>query len=110
MEPESVETTMYYGEKLNSISHLIGAALALIGLGALLAVSYLRNLLSGLLNFFDKGSNIIFIIEVDDRNTNATVSAATNNICISYSLQAVFDFGCGVPKSNNVGRSGSVFD
>jgi len=40
MEPESVETTMYYGEKLNSISHLIGAALALIGLGALLTVSY----------------------------------------------------------------------
>ena len=30
---------MYYGEKLNSISHLAGAALALIGLGALLTVS-----------------------------------------------------------------------
>ena len=30
---------MYYGEKLNSISHLVGAVLALIGLGALLAVS-----------------------------------------------------------------------
>jgi len=30
---------MYYGEKLNSISHLVGAALALIGLGALLTVS-----------------------------------------------------------------------
>jgi hemolysin III len=30
---------MYYGEKLNSISHLVGAALALVGLGALLAVS-----------------------------------------------------------------------
>ncbi len=29
---------MYYGEKLNSISHLVGAAAALIGLGALLAV------------------------------------------------------------------------
>ena len=29
---------MYYGEKLNSISHLVGAALALIGLGALLTV------------------------------------------------------------------------
>jgi hemolysin III len=29
---------MYYGEKLNSISHLVGAALALVGLGALLAV------------------------------------------------------------------------
>jgi len=30
---------MYYGEKLNSISHLVGAALALIALGALLTVS-----------------------------------------------------------------------
>ncbi len=30
---------MYYGERLNSISHLVGAVLALMGLGALLAVS-----------------------------------------------------------------------
>ena len=30
---------MYYGEKLNSISHLVGAVLALMGLGALLTVS-----------------------------------------------------------------------
>lgn len=30
---------MYYGEKLNSISHLVGAAFALVGLGALLTVS-----------------------------------------------------------------------
>ncbi len=30
---------MYYGEKFNSITHLVGAALALIALGALLAVS-----------------------------------------------------------------------
>jgi len=30
---------MYYGERLNSISHLVGAALALVGLGALLTVS-----------------------------------------------------------------------
>lgn len=30
---------MYYGEKLNSISHLVGAALALVGLGSLLTVS-----------------------------------------------------------------------
>jgi hemolysin III len=29
---------MYYGEKLNSISHLVGAAVALMGLGALLTV------------------------------------------------------------------------
>jgi hemolysin III len=30
---------MYYGERLNSISHLVGAAFALVGLGALLTVS-----------------------------------------------------------------------
>jgi hemolysin III len=30
---------MYYGERFNSISHLIGAVLALMGFGALLAVS-----------------------------------------------------------------------
>jgi hemolysin III len=30
---------MYYGERLNSITHLVGAVLALVGLGALLAVS-----------------------------------------------------------------------
>ena len=30
---------MYYGEKLNSISHLVGGVFALIGLGALLTVS-----------------------------------------------------------------------
>ena len=30
---------MYYGEKLNSISHLVGAILALVGLGALLTIA-----------------------------------------------------------------------
>ncbi len=30
---------MYYGEKLNSITHLVGAVLALIGLGSLLTIS-----------------------------------------------------------------------
>ena len=30
---------MYYGERLNSISHLVGAVFALIAFGALLAVS-----------------------------------------------------------------------
>lgn len=30
---------MYYGEKFNSISHLVGAVLALVGFGALLTVS-----------------------------------------------------------------------
>ena len=31
---------MYYGEKLNSISHLLGTMFALMGLGALIAVGY----------------------------------------------------------------------
>lgn len=31
---------MYYGEKLNSISHLVGAVLALVGLGALLTTGF----------------------------------------------------------------------
>ncbi len=30
---------MYYGEKLNSITHLVGAVLALIGFGVLLTLS-----------------------------------------------------------------------
>ncbi len=33
---------MYHGEKLNSITHLLGSALALMGLGALLTVSIQR--------------------------------------------------------------------
>jgi len=33
---------MYYGEELNSITYLVGATLALVGLGALLAVSILH--------------------------------------------------------------------
>ena len=31
-------TRIYYGERLNSISHLVGAVLALVGLGALLTI------------------------------------------------------------------------
>jgi len=31
---------MYYGEKLNSITHLVGAILALIGFGALLTIAF----------------------------------------------------------------------
>lgn len=34
-----VYTDMYYGERFNSISHLVGAVLAVAGLGALLTVS-----------------------------------------------------------------------
>ena len=34
---------MYYGEKLNSITHLIGAALALVGFGVLLTIGIQEN-------------------------------------------------------------------
>ncbi|MBE9537657.1 MAG: hemolysin III family protein [Proteobacteria bacterium] len=34
---------MYHGEKLNSISHLVGAVLALVGLGALLTIGVQSN-------------------------------------------------------------------
>lgn len=33
-----LSTIIYYGERLNSISHLLGAVLALVGLGALLTI------------------------------------------------------------------------
>ena len=31
---------MYYGEKLNSITHLVGAILALVGFGVLLTIAF----------------------------------------------------------------------
>ena len=34
---------MYYGEKLNSITHLVGIALSLVGMGALLTVGFQSN-------------------------------------------------------------------
>ncbi len=34
---------MYYGEKLNSVSHLVGAALALVGIWAQLKISIQKN-------------------------------------------------------------------
>ena len=36
-------STMYHGETLHSISHLAGAVMALMGLGALLAVVFLHH-------------------------------------------------------------------
>ena len=38
-KPQGYKRIMYYGERLNSISHLVGAVFALIAFGALLAVS-----------------------------------------------------------------------
>lgn len=34
---------MYHGEKFNSITHLVGATLALVGLGALLTIAIQQN-------------------------------------------------------------------
>ena len=34
---------MYYGEKLNSITHLVGIALSLVGMGALLTIGFQSN-------------------------------------------------------------------
>ncbi len=42
---------MYYGEKFNSITHLIGAVLALVGLGALLTISIQQKDLLLILSF-----------------------------------------------------------
>lgn len=52
---------MYYSEKFNSITHLIGAVLALVGLGALIAVGLLQNnplLLTGFLIF---GASLVLL-------------------------------------------------
>lgn len=52
---------MYHGEKLNSISHLIGAALALIGLGALLSVGIASNNGSVLFSFTVFGLTLVLL-------------------------------------------------
>ena len=52
---------MYYGEKLNSISHLVGAALALIGLGALLTVSIQTRDLWAIVSFSVFGISMVLL-------------------------------------------------
>lgn len=52
---------MYYGEKLNSISHLVGAALALVGLGALLTVSIQSGDLWRLISFSLFGFTLVLL-------------------------------------------------
>lgn len=52
---------MYYGEKLNSITHLIGAVLALIGFGVLLTISYQQNDLLLTLSFIVFGLTLIML-------------------------------------------------
>ena len=52
---------MYYGEKLNSISHLVGAALALIGLGALLTIGFQTADLLTLISFTIFGTTMVLL-------------------------------------------------
>lgn len=52
---------MYYGEKFNSISHLIGAVLALIGFGALLAVSIQTNDWTTIVSFAVFGLTMVML-------------------------------------------------
>lgn len=52
---------MYYGEKLNSISHLVGAALALIGFGALLTISIQAGDLSMIISFSVFGLTLVLL-------------------------------------------------
>lgn len=52
---------MYYGEKLNSISHLVGAALALIGFGALLTISIQARDLLLIISFVIFGVTLILL-------------------------------------------------
>ncbi|WP_101758510.1 hemolysin III family protein [Oceanicoccus sp. KOV_DT_Chl] len=42
---------MYHGEKFNSISHLVGAVLAVMGFGALLTVSIQQNTFASIVSF-----------------------------------------------------------
>lgn len=52
---------MYYGERLNSISHLVGAVFALIGLGALLTVSIQTGELVTIISFAVFGLTMVLL-------------------------------------------------
>ena len=52
---------MYYGEKLNSITHLVGAVLALMGFGALLAVSIQLRDLATIVSFSIFGLTLVLL-------------------------------------------------
>ena len=55
---------IYYGERLNSISHLIGSILALIGLGALLTIGIQSGNLTLLLSFSIYGVSLVLLFTV----------------------------------------------
>ena len=52
---------MYYGEKFNSISHLVGAVLALVGFGALLTVSIQQANWPSILSFTVFGLTLVVL-------------------------------------------------
>ena len=52
---------MYYGEKLNSITHLVGAVLALMGFGALLTVSIQQQNPKMILSFTVFGLTLVLL-------------------------------------------------
>ncbi|WP_372880125.1 hemolysin III family protein [Psychromonas sp.] len=52
---------MYYGEKLNSITHLVGTVLALIGFGALLTISIQADNWRIMLSFTVFGATLILL-------------------------------------------------
>ncbi len=52
---------MYYGEKLNSITHLVGAVLALIGFGVLLTISFQSQKLLLIISFTIFGLTLILL-------------------------------------------------
>ena len=52
---------MYYGEKLNSITHLIGAILALIGFGALLTIAFQEYNWRIIVSFIVFGTTLIML-------------------------------------------------
>jgi hemolysin III len=56
-----ISMLMYYGEKFNSISHLVGAALALVGLGALLAVSIPTRDIATICSFSIFGATLVML-------------------------------------------------
>ncbi|UTW02961.1 hemolysin III family protein [Amphritea atlantica] len=55
---------MYYGEKLNSISHLIGTVLALVGFGALLAISIEHDSVPMTISFIIFGLTLVLLYSV----------------------------------------------
>jgi hemolysin III len=52
---------MYYGEKLNSITHLVGAVLALVGYGALLTISIQEHNLLLIISFSIFGLTLVLL-------------------------------------------------